>query len=215
VRIGKNDYDGLIISSEYGQSVEFNSNTLEPFKNRKGKIIDVGANIGVMSIILSQEFDYSEIICFEPGKNSCEIADKNLEICGINHKAYNLAISNVNGKVGFDESRNSQNSKLNLDEKENTVETRTLDSYDFNDVILIKIDVEGHEVEVMEGAIDTINRNKPIVLLEYHEEASASRIFEIIKDLNYNWISLETDGLFDEGRINQLLLTLNELEDDQ
>jgi FkbM family methyltransferase len=210
VRIGKNDYDGLIISSEYGQSVEFNSNALEPFKNRKGKIIDVGANIGVMSIILSQEFDYTEVVCFEPGKNSCEISDKNLEICGINHKAYNLAISNINGKVGFDEGRNSQNSKLNLDEKENTVETRTLDSYDFNDVILIKIDVEGHEVEVLEGAIDTINRNKPIVLLEYHKESSASRIFEIIKDLNYNWISLEADGLFHEGRINQLLLTPNE-----
>ena len=212
IRIGKNDYDGLFISPEYGNQVEFNSAPLEPFKNRRGKIIDVGANIGMMSIILSQEFDCTEIICFEPVKGSCEMADKNLQICGIPHKAYNLAISNFNGKMGFNENGNSQNSKLSLDEKQNTVETRTLDSYEFNDVILIKIDVEGHEVEVMEGSIETIKRNSPVVLLEYHKEASANRIFEIINELNYNWASLETDGLFHEERINQLLLTPKQLD---
>jgi FkbM family methyltransferase len=212
MRIGKNEYEGLLITPEYGQCVEFNSEPLVPFKNRTGKIIDIGANIGVMSIILSQEFNYTEIICFEPVQNICEIADGNLNTCGINHTVHNLALSNINGRIGFNASSNSQCSKINLEENENTIETRTLDSYNFKDVAIIKIDVEGHEVQVLEGSVDTINRNRPIILLEYHKEANSSEMFGLIKQLDYTWVSLETDGLFHEGRVNQLLLVPNELE---
>ena len=43
---------------------------------------------------------------------------------------------------------------------------RTLDSYNFNDVDIIKIDTEGYELQVLEGAQDTIKRNRPIVQIE-------------------------------------------------
>jgi FkbM family methyltransferase len=46
------------------------------------------------------------------------------------------------------------------------VKIKTLDSYNFQDVDIIKIDVEGFEYDVMLGAVDTIDRCKPVVQVE-------------------------------------------------
>jgi len=46
------------------------------------------------------------------------------------------------------------------------IDQRTLDSYQFEDVDIIKIDVEGYELLVLEGATTTISRNRPIIQIE-------------------------------------------------
>jgi hypothetical protein len=46
------------------------------------------------------------------------------------------------------------------------IEVRTLDSYQFSDVDIIKIDVEGMEVPLLQGAEQTIRRNRPWILIE-------------------------------------------------
>lgn len=51
------------------------------------------------------------------------------------------------------------------------VHVRTLDSFRFDAVAVIKIDVEGHERDVLTGAGDTIDRNRPIVLTEAKAES--------------------------------------------
>jgi hypothetical protein len=48
----------------------------------------------------------------------------------------------------------------------NEIEVSTLDNFNFNDITLIKIDVENHENEVLLGAKQTILKNKPIIVLE-------------------------------------------------
>ena len=52
------------------------------------------------------------------------------------------------------------------DTKQYTVETRTLDSYDLQQVDLIKIDVEQHERAVIRGAMRTIERCRPVIMIE-------------------------------------------------
>jgi len=47
-----------------------------------------------------------------------------------------------------------------------SIDQHTLDSYEFDDVDIIKIDVEGYELLVLEGATDTIQRNRPVVQVE-------------------------------------------------
>jgi hypothetical protein len=49
------------------------------------------------------------------------------------------------------------------------VQTRTLDSYNLNNVGLIKIDVEGHELAVLSGATETILKSRPYVIVEAEE----------------------------------------------
>lgn len=206
--IGKNQYEGLNITSEYGNNVQiYNIDLISSYVKKSGKIIDIGANLGVVSIAISQVVPYTEFICFELNKDSAEIADFNLTKCNIPHTVYNVALSDLDGDCGMVYAHNHQNCKLNKNITDITVKTKRLDSYNFEDVSLIKIDVEGHEVEVLNGALETIRRNKPTILLEYHQEANSENIFQIIGDLEYEWISIEPDSQFFSNRTNQLLLT--------
>ena len=60
----------------------------------------------------------------------------------------------------------SENVKLRPSQNLVSVPARTIDSYNFKDVDAIKIDVEGSELLVIEGAIDTIDRCRPSVQVE-------------------------------------------------
>jgi len=94
---------------------------------------------------------------------------------------YNVALGPVPGTVemhikkndGHNRVANDGYSKLNgKPVKVNTgyqrvsVPQHTLDSYNFTDVDIIKIDVEGYELQVLEGAVNTIAQNRPIVQIE-------------------------------------------------
>ncbi len=68
------------------------------------------------------------------------------------------------------------------------VETRRLDSYELNGVGFIKIDVEGHEEAVLHGAVQTITRNRPTLLIEIeerHNSGSIGRVSSFLEDLGY------------------------------
>jgi FkbM family methyltransferase len=56
--------------------------------------------------------------------------------------------------------------KINTGYQRVQVPQHTLDSYNFTDVDIIKIDVEGYELQVLEGAVNTIAQNRPIVQIE-------------------------------------------------
>jgi FkbM family methyltransferase len=94
---------------------------------------------------------------------------------------YNVALGPVTGSVemhikkndGHNRVANDNYTKLNgKPVKVNTgyqrvqVPQHTLDSYNFTDVDIIKIDVEGYELQVLEGAVNTIAQNRPIIQIE-------------------------------------------------
>jgi hypothetical protein len=69
-----------------------------------------------------------------------------------------------------------------------TVPVRTLDSFAFEQVSLIKIDVEGHETQVIEGSLSTIARSQPALLVEIeqrHCSVPIDAIFQRISALGY------------------------------
>ena len=79
-----------------------------------------------------------------------------------------------------------------------SVKVSTVDSYEFDDVDLIKIDVEGHEKSVIEGALKTIKKTQPILLVEIeqrHIEKEIEDIFQLILNLNYNGFFLLDNSL--------------------
>ena len=72
-----------------------------------------------------------------------------------------------------------------------TVPLRTLDSFNFKNVGLIKIDTEGYEVPVLLGAERTIKENKPRLIIEVHrvyKKKKMKRIIEILARHGYIWI---------------------------
>ena len=79
-----------------------------------------------------------------------------------------------------------------------TVKVKTLDSYDFDDVDLIKIDLEGHEQSVIEGALKVINKNTPLLIIEIeqrHIRNNINEVFEYINRLNYSGCFLQNGRL--------------------
>jgi hypothetical protein len=61
-----------------------------------------------------------------------------------------------------------------------SVETRRLDAMDIGPVGFIKIDVEGHEQEVLEGASATLERDQPSLLIEVEERHRAGAVAGVV-----------------------------------
>lgn len=134
-------------------------------------IIDAGANIGYFTLFFSKLVgEEGKVIAFEPDPTNFDILKKNIKLNGItNVELVKKGISNRNESMKLYKSDVSGGHSLIKNEwgKEfTTIQTVTLDDY-FNDqkIDLIKIDVEGFELEVIEGGTKLFNNNKKIKII--------------------------------------------------
>jgi FkbM family methyltransferase len=140
-------------------------------------ILDIGANIGVTSAILSKKAPKGTVRAFEPGHRIFSILSRNIERNSLkNVTAHNIALSDAPGTLRFLE--NSAYGHLAQDgdsEGVHTVSVSTIDDYvsqnDFARLDFIKIDVEGYEMPVLQGAAQTIRRFNPIFYVEFNSWA--------------------------------------------
>ncbi len=157
----------------------------------RGIALDVGANEGLYSYALAKLFDRVE--AFEP--NEIASADlRDYDCAKINLHGVALSRSEGEGTLhvpilaGVVSSGWGSLERESLPKGDNVttqiVRTRTLDSYGFENVMFIKIDVEGHELPVLEGATETIARCRPIMLLET-KPAARSSVFAFLKDRQF------------------------------
>jgi len=122
--------------------------------------VDAGANVGVFSCVLGKFqkiFTSLQIFAFEPDPDTFKRLQENLK--GTNRNAFNIALSNESGRLRFVRGAVSHVTTVrelanaySLNE-EFEVDCRRLDSFDVSgNRIFIKIDVEGQELKVLEGA---------------------------------------------------------------
>ena len=151
----------------------------------KRTMIDIGANIGIFARPSAEQFE--RVICFEPVTKIFEVLQKNLETYN-NVELHNLGISNRTQTVKFQMKTLKCGESFQVDEYEDNpifenfkCDLVTLDSYNFDQIDWIKIDVEGFEMAVLEGSLETIQRNRPWLLLEDNENSQKHR--EFLNDL--------------------------------
>lgn len=137
---------------------------------RKRTMIDIGANIGIFARPSAELFE--RVICFEPVFKNFEVLQKNLENYN-NVELHNLGLGDRDQIVTFElqtlkcgHTKQVEEFIPNPEFEKHTGELTTLDRFDFQSVDWIKIDVEGFENAVLEGSRDTIQRNRPWLLLE-------------------------------------------------
>jgi FkbM family methyltransferase len=136
--------------------------------------IDIGANIGYVTSWLGKR--WSSVTSFEPTPVTFDCLKLNCTQPHIN--LHNLGISDIAGDLCFatSDAKPDQNqiitdeSKLRKHWGVTRVPTCCLDSFNFDTVDLIKIDVEGHEYQVVKGALETIQRCRPAVVVEISDE---------------------------------------------
>ena len=167
---------------------------IDHFKDKSKDAIDVGVYRGVYSYKLSKEFN--QIHSFEPNPLLFPYLNKYLTKIITNMTLYNYALSNKNEltnlkiphrgksifKNNFEEIYKlgcATIHETNNFEKFNNyeVECKKLDDViKDKEISFIKIDVEGHELSVIEGANNIINKYKPTLLVEIEEKHTKKHI---------------------------------------
>ena len=172
------------------------------FKIKEGTFIDVGANIGKYTLIIGNRLkNIGKVISIEPEKRNFSVLKKNVEINKLNNIILeNVALSNKNSVVKLYLNKNpGRHSIKRVTENKIFVQAVKLDDlvkkYKITDVNLIKIDVETAEVEVLEGAMRTIEKNAPEIIIEILNQGNFRKVREILEGYNFKKIS-EIDYYF-------------------
>jgi FkbM family methyltransferase len=165
-----------------------------------GVALDVGANIGNHSVFFANYFN--KVVSFEPHPKIFKLLKINTEdLANIEIKNFGLSDKSEASSLRYDIG-NYGGSSLTMHNEKSAyqsvdVQVRPLDdelsNYD-QPIVLIKIDVEGHEAEVLKGAKKVILGNKPTILFEQQVEEindGTSETFEILKGYGYRFFSVE------------------------
>ncbi|MSP52956.1 MAG: FkbM family methyltransferase [Gammaproteobacteria bacterium] len=171
----------------------------------KSVFLDVGANIGYHSLYIASSFKNSQCISFEPNPFVYNQLIRNINLNSIvNIFAYSLAIGDQCGYVKFcSQNKTSYNRGLssiqqNADLGDNynkiKVEITTIDKFlednTKDDVSVMKIDTQGHEYQILLGAVKTIRKCKPVIIFEfesnYHDNPDKTMrdIINLLSDYN-------------------------------
>ena len=154
-------------------------------KYNKPTFIDIGANYGYYTVKYATECN--KVICFEPVSNTHMILTENIKRNQLsNVTAHKLGLSNKKGELTINLYSSSGNNSIferNIPEEHSLkkigtekIQLETLDELlqTQNNIALdiIKIDVEGAELKVLEGAAATISAFQPTIVIEYSETTS-------------------------------------------
>jgi FkbM family methyltransferase len=131
-------------------------------------VLDIGAHIGWYTVAMAKKAKH--VYAFECSPKSFNYLCANIALNDLHYKVtkYNCALSDVEGSVDYfvrDPNDGGGNgiTKFGYDEDKNTktikVPAKTLDSFGLDNISFIKLDVEGHELQVLKGAVETIKKN--------------------------------------------------------
>lgn len=148
--------------------------SLKYIKNKR-TAIDIGANVGLWSRPLAEVFD--NVICFEPVKLFCECWHKNM--AGKNAMLYEVALGNevTTVKMVITEENMGQTHVDPNNIGKGDIPMTMLDAYSFANVDYIKIDCEGYELPILQGAKNTILANKPTIVIEQKAHPHFSKMW--------------------------------------
>ena len=148
---------------------------LSPLLPEDGVCLDVGANIGALTLALSQVCRAGRVHAFEPAQPSFRFLQLNLaRNRATNVIAHRLALLDRAGECELSYNREFTGgafiSSHVRDGVAQTVEATTLDAWTQSVALdrldLIKLDVEGSELRVLDGARGTIGRFRPTLIVE-------------------------------------------------
>ena len=162
-------------------------------EKKEGDIfVDVGAGLGYYSFLLHDNFN--NILAIEPHPQKVERIKRVKELYGYDKVAIlEAAISDKNGeeRLYFGPSRGMHSLVYNHKHGYSTVKTITLDSLlqGYDEIDLVKVDVEGAEWKVLNGTKNVMDKIKSWVI-ELHDLKRAKKLEDLMKSHGYNvkWI---------------------------
>ena len=175
----------------YGEFSEGEANFFREVVPEGGIAIDVGANIGAHTIPLAKRCD--TVVAFEPQRLVFQTLCANVALNGLtNVQTFHAGVGAEPGSVVIpdldpNQEQNFGGLHISGHESGNLVPIVPLDSFAVPKVHLIKIDVEGMELEVLKGAKGMIKHHKPVLYVENDRVENSEALCEFISDLGYEY----------------------------
>jgi FkbM family methyltransferase len=149
-------------------------------------LLDIGANIGNHTVFFSKYFKH--IHSFEPQLRTFQILKLNTSRLG-NVSLNNFGISTeereVIFKIPFNNSGAASQVSSELLYYEELVNLKNIPNHNYSDVSVIKLDVEGSEIDVINSCKGLIDLTKPILLFELNKNADHA-LLDLLKNLGYS-----------------------------
>lgn len=208
-------YENCYICNILKQNLVWEPYLHEIFKkhiNSQSVVLEAGTHIGTHSILLSQLC--SKIFLFEPLKSSFLLLKENLNLNNCqNAVVYNMALGERQKSTEFSWITDNNVGASGL--KDNpmgdygsgtgvSVQVTTIDHLNLEKLDFVKLDAEGYEPLIIQGAMATIRRFKPIITLECWKDHNGhsdlnhtANLYQDLLSLGYNLRQIEhSDYLF-------------------
>lgn len=206
-----------VLPGDYGISRELSayrthepmaSKLLEQFLKPGMNVLDIGGNLGYYALLEARTVgNAGRVIAFEPVAANFAQLSKNVHANGhCNIHLHNVAVGAVSGTATMYVGKKSNWHALYpvpWKTREITVAVSTLDAalaqHNLRSVDLIRMDLEGYEVEVIQGMVETIENYSPRLLVELHPHvAGANAILGLLRHLRA--LGYEIDWMLDSER---------------
>ncbi|MBE5730089.1 FkbM family methyltransferase [Candidatus Parvarchaeota archaeon] len=184
----------IIALKEFGLKFSSNSQVWEVFLQRiytsyrdfiptkNDIVVDVGAQYGDYAVLCAGYYKVNKVYCFEPLKSNFKEIEKNIKLNKLkNISAYNVALGSENKMIKI--TYGGDMAGIVGDRTQKTY-LKMLDSYRLKPTIL-KIDVEGFEMDVLRGAIKTIGKYHPKIIIETHTLKLRKEVLSFLGSMRY------------------------------
>jgi FkbM family methyltransferase len=192
-------------NEEYIKEPLMKGQALEKYIKTSEHILDIGSHVGTHAIAYTEINPQCVIHCFEAQQYIYNILLKNITVNEAKIVAHHHAVGHtddiqvtLSNKLSDGSSMNHQleygtNKKMNYGGMElglggETIDMKTIDSYNFSDVDFIKMDIEGSEKLVFYGAKKTITKFKPTI---FYESSYKKVSTDMIKSMNIPKVVLD------------------------
>lgn len=179
---------------------------IELCKHKKN-ILDIGANTGLFGIAAKVISPSANVHCFEPVEGVVALLRQNAALNNLDLKVHTLGLSNYNGKADVylpdkkefvysvtvnqdtvSDSRKSRKVAINVNRLDTLIEEKKVPVPD-----LVKLDVERHEYEVLNGMSKTLVHSKPDFIIEVLDDEQAAKLNTVFEGLGYLYFNIDDE----------------------
>jgi len=176
-----------------------------PIAHRIDTFWDVGAYYGQYSLMLAKQNPKLKALAFEPNPETRKIFEEQISLNQLsNIEVVPLAVSDQAGRLEFyNIKHNPSNSSLSKKRSSNAevilVDVKSLDAVALerneSKIDLIKIDVEHHELNVLQGMKSILQNSRPLIVMEILNAFPSKEAEEVLVPANYVFFFITYDGL--------------------
>lgn len=177
-------------------------------------ILDIGANTGIFSMVAQNNNSQASVIAIEPVPVNYSVLTKNILKNKFKIQAEKVALSDKEGtakmfmlkdrlnymtSVNDDRYADAPHVKGNFEVVEIEVPivpfSTIAQKYSLDKIDLVKLDVEGHEIAVLNAMLPWLQKHKPTILIEVIGDSNAIELNKMFDTLGYQYISIDEENI--------------------